>query len=181
MIPGPDESLKQHIRVNSIADYYNIPDLATLSTQKAKESCGRNWNATQFLTAVKTVPNMTGQGGLQVMLADQIAQHMDELLEHDEFKAIVGDFSFSILRKHAELAKGDSLRQQQNSLQATQNRMFLDASNMRTCINTLNYQNDCRNCGSFFTCYIDELEGENCSSFILRCQDCLCRHYPRSN
>ncbi|KAI0024199.1 hypothetical protein F4780DRAFT_650869 [Xylariomycetidae sp. FL0641] len=74
-----------HVRMNAIADYYNISSLRVFALQKAATELATNWSATVFMRVVSDAFDITNDKYLFEMAAGLAVAHMQELLVLEEF------------------------------------------------------------------------------------------------
>jgi hypothetical protein len=95
------EILLCNVRVNAIADYYDIPQLKQLANTKIQHVLETSWSADGFSDIVK----------LHNIMTLTAATHIEELLEFEDFAAleVMSDFSISVIRNKitAHKAKED--------------------------------------------------------------------------
>ncbi|KAI0595894.1 hypothetical protein F4775DRAFT_338970 [Biscogniauxia sp. FL1348] len=73
------ESLRFHVQMNSIADYYEISALSECSRSKIHEHFKRNWSASDFTETVREAAESTGDKTLFKMAGSLAATHIEEL------------------------------------------------------------------------------------------------------
>jgi hypothetical protein len=199
------ETLLRNVRVNAIADYYDIPQLKQLANAKIQHLLKTSWSADGFSNIVKEVFNSTSDMVLHSVMTLTAATHIEELLELEDFAAleIMSNFSIGVVRNTiaAHKAKEDlstqKLQAVESQLQYAESRLqsaeqdcthaksLHDHTTARAsriienidgCLNTLSRTNTCRNCDADFTCYIERGGLANEPKYILRCANCRCRH-----
>ncbi|CAJ2505458.1 Uu.00g128520.m01.CDS01 [Anthostomella pinea] len=89
-----------HLRVNSIADYYEIPALFLL------------WSATAFTEVLREAFTTTGDRQLFDMVASLVAQHLEELTAFEDFGKLdlPSRFTQSVMRNSAKRLQDSSTR-----------------------------------------------------------------------
>ncbi|KAJ3454150.1 hypothetical protein MRS44_018044 [Fusarium solani] len=94
------EALLCHVRVNAIADYYNIPKLAQLANSKIQSILRDCWSAESFSHVVKEVSASTGDVALHDIITSTAAYHIEELVESQSFAdlEVMSEFSIKLLR-----------------------------------------------------------------------------------
>jgi hypothetical protein len=92
--------LLRHVRVNAIADYYDIPQLRELANSKIRDILKTNWSADSFSSVVKAVFNSTSDVELRDIMALTATSHMETLIELEDFAAleVMGDFAVKLVR-----------------------------------------------------------------------------------
>jgi hypothetical protein len=96
------KSLHFHIKMNSIADFYDIPELRHYATTKFQKILSTSWSCHDFPTIIREVVNSTRDKELHDILSEVVAVHIDELLELGTNIAppeVISDFASSVLRK----------------------------------------------------------------------------------
>src|SRR2546423_15473800 len=79
------EILLGHVRVNAIADYYDIPQLKELANTKIQHIIETNWSPHGFSEVVKEVFNSTTDRALREIMSLTAVAHIEELLEFEDF------------------------------------------------------------------------------------------------
>jgi hypothetical protein len=96
------KSLLFHVRMNSIADYYDIPELRQCASTEAQNILNTSWSPCNFPIVIQEVFKSTGDKELRDILSDATAAHMDELVELGGGIAppeVISDFAYNVLRK----------------------------------------------------------------------------------
>lgn len=176
------ETLLLHLRVNAIADYYDIKSMAALANSNIRSILENTQDADLFSRFVLEASNSTGDVVLHSIIASTAANRIEELTESQAFLDIElgNNLSIGILRGCAE-----RIRELQNQLKHIQ---MLRASeslrnnhiieNIDNCVRTMKETNECRHCEASFACYIEKHGKELEPSYTLRCEECRCRHRP---
>jgi hypothetical protein len=176
--------LLEHIRVNSIGDYYQVDNLVQLANSKIKQllqshSKDESW-AANLPTAIEGAVELTGDKELLEILAEAAAVNIPTLLDTEEFKSlsVMTDFSIRLLQSCVQenQALMTELEETQRQLCAVENCFKAQDEQLRRekgCLQVLKRTSACRNanCSAQFECYIDP---DEC---ILRCARCRCKHY----
>jgi hypothetical protein len=77
------------VRVNAIADYYDIPRLREVASSEIQGIFARiGFCINVYLDVLKEAMDMTGDKGLYRVLAPDAADHLEELLLTEKFRAI---------------------------------------------------------------------------------------------
>ncbi|KAH6952495.1 hypothetical protein BKA56DRAFT_504789 [Ilyonectria sp. MPI-CAGE-AT-0026] len=97
------EALLCHVRVNAIADCYNIPKLTQQANSKIQCILRDSWQAESFSHVVKEVLSSTGDAILQEDMTSTAADHIGELVESQSFAdlEVMSDFAIKVLRNCA--------------------------------------------------------------------------------
>jgi len=199
-LPMTTEILLRHIKVNAIADYYDIPQLKQLADTKIQNILETNWSANNFPDVVEEAFRSTSDTALHKIITSTAAAHIEELVEHEDFATltVMSDFALGILRnliaayKVKEELSTQKLQAAESRLRAIEDNYTYDKSlrdrestrtnrvteNINDCLETLNKTKTCRNarCEAEFTCYIERGGTVNEPKYILRCARCRCRH-----
>ena len=96
------KSLLFHVRMNSIADYYDIPELRRCANTELETILNTSWFPCNFPIVIQEVVKSTGDKELRDILSGAMAAHMDELLELGKGIAppeVISDFAYSVLRR----------------------------------------------------------------------------------
>lgn len=104
------KALLEHVRANSIGDYYKVNELVSLANNKIREllqdngaNNDRSW-AASLLAASEEVIETTGNEELPTILASGIAVDIFTVLKLDQFQnmSVISDFSIKILQSCAD-------------------------------------------------------------------------------
>ncbi|KAF9777001.1 hypothetical protein IL306_004736, partial [Fusarium sp. DS 682] len=97
------EALLCHVRVNAIADYYNVPKLAQLANSKIQSILRDSWLAESFSHVVKEASVSTGDVALHDIITSTAAYHIEELVEFQSFAdlEVMSEFAIKVLRSCA--------------------------------------------------------------------------------
>jgi hypothetical protein len=166
--------LLYNVRVNAIADYYDIPQLKQPANTKIQHVLETSWSADGFSGIIKEASNSTSDIALHNIMTLTAATHIEELLMLEDFAAleVMSDFSISVIRSTiaAHKAKEDlstkklqaiesQLQSAEYRLQSAQQDCAYEKSlrdsettragrvieNIDDCLNTLSMTNTCRN------------------------------------
>jgi len=145
---GTAETLLGHVRVNAVADYYDIPQLKELANTKIRHIIQTNWSPYGFSEVIKEVFNSTTDKELREIMSLTVAAHIEELLEFEDFTelGVIGDFA---------IGKADRINHFLKILSKIQSY---------------------RNCDADFTCYVERGGTILEPQYTLRCAKCHCRH-----
>ncbi|KAF2963825.1 hypothetical protein GQX73_g9732 [Xylaria multiplex] len=75
------EKLICHGRVNAIADYYDIPALRALSTERTRGILESEWHDKHFCHFLRNFSGSTGDSKFHQMLGTIAMEHVDDILE----------------------------------------------------------------------------------------------------
>ena len=94
------EILLRNIRVNAIADYYDILQLKQLANTKIQHVLETSWPANGFSNIVKEAFNSTSDTALHNIITLTAAARVEELLELEDFASLefMSDFSIGVMR-----------------------------------------------------------------------------------
>ncbi|EWZ28852.1 uncharacterized protein FOBCDRAFT_204642 [Fusarium oxysporum Fo47] len=97
------EALLCHVRVNAIADYYNVPKLTQLANSKIQTILRDSWLAESFSHVVKEASVSTGDVALHDIITSTAAYHIEELVEFQSFAdlEVMSEFAIKVLRSCA--------------------------------------------------------------------------------
>lgn len=175
-----------HVKVNAIADDYDIPELRALANTKFEEMFDQDWCADDFSSIYKQIYTSTSDEELQALARGMVVEHIDELLQHPVFRAaeVVDEEGIAIIQNLND--KLNYMQERNENLEAFANslRTTLEASQsehnstknaIRASLHELKTRRQCRNtsCDTQFLCHIDMEPG---GGFTLRCDVCNCKH-----
>ncbi|OAG40790.1 hypothetical protein AYO21_04867 [Fonsecaea monophora] len=175
------DPLLEHIRVNSIGDYYGIEALVSLANSKIEQllqsdPAENSWVET-LPSAIEAATHSTGDQEVLRIFATAIAPNISSLLGMEQFRrlSVLTDFSLTVLDKCAREIHTLSLQDQSNKYlqqewERRQGEQDAEIAKLKDSLRMLNRTRQCRNCMAEFTCSIDTRE------CILRCTKCLCKH-----
>ncbi|KAH7231672.1 uncharacterized protein BKA55DRAFT_653663 [Fusarium redolens] len=97
------EALLCHVRVNAIADYYNVSKLTQLANSKIQSILRDSWLAESFSHVVKEASVSTGDVALHDIITSTAAYHIEELVEFQSFAdlEVMSEFAIKVLRSCA--------------------------------------------------------------------------------
>jgi hypothetical protein len=168
------EILLRNVRVNAIADYYDMPHLKQLANTKIQHILETSWSTNGFSNIVKEAFNSTSDMALHNIMALTAATHIEELLELEDFASleVMSDFFIGVIRNTiaAHKAKEDlstqklqavesRLQNAESRLQSTEQDCTFEKSlrnrettradriieNINDCVNVLSRTSTCRN------------------------------------
>lgn len=177
--------LRPHIKVNAIADYYNIPKLKEFANAQIQKILITSWSPDGFATIIEETRNSTGDKALLSILSTSAAVHIEDLLKANEnivpdnfANDVIRNLSSTIIVAKAMLNQRISTLEQelatQREIANAANAAQQSVVNYPRSISLLQSTTACRNCHQEFGCYI-----EDHGYVMLRCAHCRCRH-PRS-
>jgi hypothetical protein len=172
-----------HVRVNAIADYYDIKQLADLAKAKIKGSILESWDVQAFIDAAKEAIRETGDKEVREMMGAVAAEHVGELATMDQLVDVVGDFALPLLKNQARVEQ--ELRQKLLQLEAdyggeqrrreiAEVRASRLVESIDRCREKLSKRDACRNprCKAEFHCYIEQSGQSSNPVYRLRCEKC---------
>lgn len=187
----PATLIISHVKVNAIADYYDIKCLMDHATSKILDLERNQPNPGGFLAAVKEALDSTGDRNLFDGMALLIAEKADQYIDQPGMQDFFNDFALSVIRnlvrvnseRSAELQREiDYLHREKLAERERYRKVEIRADtvkqNINTCREMLRDRNTCRNesCCADFSCYIEQRGTESEPIYVLRCSKCQCRH-----
>jgi hypothetical protein len=194
------DEIMLHVRVNAIADYYDIPQLRQLANTKIQHVLDTAWSADGFSGIIREVFQCNGDMELRKIMASTVAAHIEELIELDDFVGldIPSDFVMNIIRhtistyrvnenlsnQELQVVKAQ-LREAEYRLQSAKQEEASERSrsdriieNIGNCCEILSEREVCRNarCDAEFACYIERGGFVGEPIYTVRCAKCRCRH-----
>ncbi|KAI0424161.1 hypothetical protein F5Y09DRAFT_348008 [Xylaria sp. FL1042] len=182
--PTIDDILLHNARVNGIADYYGVADLANLSASTISQVLEKNWSADRFCNLIQKIAGLTADENIRQSLARAATLHVTDLLDEDVFSKgmiandmapevlkTVGSYLKQVLDRLAKTqaevkAKNDVIANREENL----GELTLVLSSLRSC--------DKRECKKPFGCLIqkpsENRQQEN--RWLIQCAYCKCRH-----
>lgn len=184
MLPEPDWLLSQHIRVNAIADYYNIPTLIEKSTANIKEAIQSHGDPESLLGAASLALSLSGDKNMQHVMAGAVSGHLEAVLADEQhgqsLVELVNDFGVAVLRHQAEEQKvlRAAVEKLEKSLRASEAKCGRMIENFETCRVRLETLAKCTNsghCQAAFTCVLDKTGQPWEPRYTVRCGNCARR------
>jgi hypothetical protein len=83
--PRMDEMLLPHINVNSIADYYDIPELKRHANDRIRQILAMEWSGKSFSNVLERVFESTADEPLHQIMVTAAVDHLEELIELEDF------------------------------------------------------------------------------------------------
>jgi len=168
------KSLLFHIRMNSIADYYDIPELRHCANTEVQNILSTSWSPRNFPIIIQEVVKSTGDKELRDILSGAMAAHMDELVELGEGIAppeVISDFAYSVLRRLV-VAMHEAKRQARLTIRAHESMK----QNIEAFKKLHNATTKCSNyyCSGGFTMEVDPRKDP--PSYKLCCRQCKREH-----
>lgn len=185
-----DHSL-HHVRMNAIADYYNIAKLAELTRSRIQQLPLDKWDPHVCLEVTRNALDLTGDRAFHKTMALVVAQNIRELLTMEQLGEIINDFGIDVLRHRTQrfevdegrlrlqlLQLQEELRMEQVRRESSEARADRIIENIKQCMQSLVDRAICRNnnCRAQFDCYIEQRGQTFEPLFTLRCAACRCRH-----
>ncbi|EXK82832.1 hypothetical protein FOQG_12801 [Fusarium oxysporum f. sp. raphani 54005] len=176
------EKIISQLRVNAIADYYNIAKLGKLSTSKIEAILRDDLNFLIIPQVIQEMSISNRDADLRSLIASATAKYIEELTSSQVLRALDLEHNLAIEileacgRRIQELVEDASTARE---LQKIRERVStLSIVKISSAIDLLKKTNRCRHCNNLFGCYIEEptsvLTGG--SAYVLRCESCGCRH-----
>lgn len=87
-----------HVRMNEIANYYDVPRLVQLANAKTDYVLKNHWSTEAFVSAMREA--VAGEKGLQHIFAAAASQHMDDIVPHSGFARLdnISPFTLELMR-----------------------------------------------------------------------------------
>lgn len=185
-----------HVSVNSIADYYDIPELRKQANAKIRWILETAWSADGLSNTVEEVFESTSDKALRQIMATVVADHIEELIRREDFVKfkMMNEFTFSVMQqmKSKRDAAENELRRTKIALQmaeesCTQEKSLKERETMKLdgaiksidgCLNTLSRTRTCRHCSAEFCCRIEHCGSSQYPVSSLRCRKCRTSHFP---
>ncbi|OXV05207.1 hypothetical protein Egran_07025 [Elaphomyces granulatus] len=131
------KSLLFHVKMNSIANYYDISELRHYASTKVQNILNTSWSSRDFSVVIREVVNSTKDKELHDILSGVMAAHIDELIGLGEDIAppeVISDFAGNVLRKLTVATKSmkdilvRSIKDLQSQLHGTKQQFQLERS-----------------------------------------------------
>ncbi|KAI1344798.1 hypothetical protein F5Y15DRAFT_410494 [Xylariaceae sp. FL0016] len=175
-----------HVRVNAIADYYDIPALRRLSSTRFQRAFEDQWSAGTFVEVIDDACRTTGDPLLFEAAGFSTAEHLEELLSMSTYVALEPPREFSrglqarCLEKIVAYERGlEDLKWKKGMTETALDLAKGKLRGFRQCMQSLRKTKYCANmrCPNAFSCYIKEkVVGNGETRYILRCSTCKCKH-----
>jgi hypothetical protein len=181
------ENILSHLRVNAIADYYNVETLAQLANSKIQANLEHGQEADLFPRVIQEMSKSNRDEKLCAIVASATAECMGELIELQGFQDVELEHTlvFEMLR-----ALTGKIKEVQSQLGASQQvaasyeratvdefkRNSLYRERVDRSVAHLENTTTCRNCAKVFGCILEARGPGSPVSHVLRCRGCLCRH-----
>ncbi|KAI1427186.1 hypothetical protein F5Y12DRAFT_712520 [Xylaria sp. FL1777] len=192
-VPEPLEGISDrlicHSRMNSIADYYNVPALAALSRSKTEAILASEWSAEPFCDLVQQSIGYTNDKRFLRILGTAAADHILELHGKPIFyEGGIAEWlaSYIIPTIVSKLVDAEvreaQLVSRLSSAEWVAKRESLESvrllKNVNECVQLLKKHRACRNplCNAEFTCYFDYNSQRDPPTYILHCSRCHAGH-----
>jgi hypothetical protein len=179
------ETLLRHVRVNSIGDYYDIPQLRRLAITKLERIMAHNWNATQYLDVCKESFKCSSDTNLHHSLALVAVPHMERLVALEGFAALepISDFGVILRLLTDKLTESQSFvkdirarlersEKDREHAEAAAENLRITMEKVRECHEILRKCNNCPHCFTDVTCMVEEGEFDLGPHFSLCCKMC---------
>ncbi|KAG8677667.1 hypothetical protein FPOAC2_03798 [Fusarium poae] len=181
------DDLISHLRVNAIADYYNIEKLAKLSTSKIKAFLDKGQSAEVFPRIIQEVSTSNRDPDIHSIVASAAVTHIERLCDLEAFQDmdLDGNLTMEMFRAYTKKIKELERRlddAQQNVVTYQQLRddeikaKEFVIKRMDMSVELLSNTEECRNCQENFGCYFEKKGPEFRPYYLLRCGHCDCRH-----
>ena len=183
------KSLLFHVKINSIADYYDIPELRHRANTEVQKILNTSWSPCNFPIIIQEAFNSSGDKELRNILSETMAAHIDGLVELGEEISppeAISDFTYDVLRRLVAVNKSriedleSQLREARRTVRAHES-MKENIEKFRALYNNNTERHDYtyphRRCVEFD---MERDIGEDPPLYKLRCKDVCCRreYYP---
>jgi hypothetical protein len=181
------ENILSHLRVNAIADYYNVENLAQLANSKIKAILEQGQEAELFPPLIQEMSKSNRDAELCTIVASAAAEHMKDLIKLQDFQdvelghtLVFGIFralTMKINEVQSQLEASQRLAASYESIAAEESesaRLFEERVDYS--LNQLENTTKCRHCAKDFGGILEECGPGSPVSHILRCRDCRCQH-----
>ena len=136
--------LLQHVRVNAIANFFEVLPLKDLANAKISRLVGAEWSANGFLEALHEAGNTAHDNVLMRILSEAAAVHIEELVLHDSFTRVdlTGEYARAVLQYVAAISKA---RQEQATSEQRELKTQLESAEkrIRALTQDIEWQKDC--------------------------------------
>ena len=79
-----------NVRVNAIADYYDIQPLMKLANEHIQKILQKDWSADGFSVVVQEVLDSSGDKALHDIMSSSVASNIEKLITREDFTQISG-------------------------------------------------------------------------------------------
>ncbi|KAJ4245757.1 hypothetical protein NW762_013881 [Fusarium torreyae] len=164
-----------HLRMNSIADYYDIESLVKCANSKILPLLDTSQTALlpQLLQEVST---STSDKAVQSMIASSVASRIEDIVELPGLS--MTNSSSSILIEILMIC-GRRVRDLEARLQDTESLLetkrierYRLARSLRGCLSVVNNTSGCGRCGTKFKCHLEWFTREDDELFVVWCNRC---------
>ncbi|KAM0400562.1 hypothetical protein ACHAPZ_005631 [Fusarium culmorum] len=181
------EDLFAHLRVNAIADYYNIQNLVQLANKKIRAILDLVQNTEVFPRIIQQISTSNGDPNIRSIIASAAVTRIKELCNLAAFQELELKQDFSSKMFQACSERMETLERRLHDAQA--NVVMYQAlrdderqakqsviEEMDNSMEILKQTAGCRNCEETFGSYFEKGGSEGNPSYLLRCKVCRCRH-----
>lgn len=160
------ELLLPHIRINSIADYYNIVELKYQASARIRQLLRSSWSIEGFSSAVDEVFSLTSDTNVHEIMVGTATDHLEELIGRQDFiqMGMVNKFTIGMIQQMYAIKKAHEKEISDLILQR-------DNSNA-----TIYSENDCNACGMRMTivagCSHDYDFQDGDRYILMHCKNC---------
>ncbi|KAG5770161.1 hypothetical protein H9Q72_002826 [Fusarium xylarioides] len=175
-IDNAEEQILSHLRVNAIADYYNVEKLGKLSTLKIEAILRSHLDFLIIPQIIQEMSISNRDADLRHVIASAVAKYIEELTWSEALRTLdlERELAIDILEACGQRIQelvyelGDA-NQQKDSYKSAQELQeganLLIISKVQKLISVLGNNTRCRHCSKEFGCYIEE-PGSNLAQFI---------------
>ncbi|QUC21241.1 uncharacterized protein UV8b_05484 [Ustilaginoidea virens] len=167
---SPSDQVRDHLKVNRIADFYQLPELASLASSRIKLILQEDWSLDCFMTVAAELPHLAVCRNLSDMAAEIAMDHLHEFVSDNRFEAleVIDRFAFKLLRDCGQNVK--AMQEELEALRTCLAKANKTLQNAKDSLEVLQKTEKCRHCAvGKFDCYI-------APDYILRCSNCNTKH-----
>jgi hypothetical protein len=181
------KDLLAHLRVNAIADYYNVQSLTEYANSKIRAILEEGKDAKVFPQVIQELSASNRDPDIYSIIASAAVAHIEELcelkafqelkLEHNLFTEIFRACSERIqtLQRRLDVAQQNVVIYQELRDDERRGKESV-IKQMDKSVELLKQTYGCRHCAKGFGCYFEKMGLEGHPSYVIRCKECRCRH-----
>lgn len=181
------EDLLAHLRVNAIADYYDIQNLTQYANSKIRAILEEGQDAKVFPQVIQELSASNRDPDIHSIIASaavaciggfcELKAFQDVKLEHSLFTEILHACSERIqtLQRQLDVAQHNVVIYQELRDDERRGKESVIKQIDRS-MDLLKQTYGSRHCAKGFGCYFEKMDLEGHPSYIIRCEECRCRH-----
>ncbi|KAH6954268.1 hypothetical protein DER45DRAFT_310167 [Fusarium avenaceum] len=181
------ENILTHLRVNAIADYYDVENLAQLANSKIKAILEQGHEADLFPRVIQEMSGSNRDDELCAIVASATAKCMGDLIKLQDFQDIELEHTLVLEMLRALVTKIEEVQSQLTGSQLLAESYRRSAVKESESLNLYKERVDrsvaylrntiiCRHCSRDFGCTFEQRGLGSPVSHILRCRGCGCKH-----